>query len=146
MGFQINEALLLHYPREHVFGFFSDAGNLDRLTPPWLGFSIRSKLPIELAQGTVVRYGIRIRGVPMNWESEITDWRPPFEFCDVQRKGPYRYWIHRHIFEEAQGGTLVTDRVDYAVYGGALVNRLFVARDLMKIFEYRKAKLIEQFP
>ena len=145
MGFQINEALLLQYPREQVFRFFSDAENLGRLTPPWLRFSIKSNLPIKMAQGTVISYTIRIRGVPMNWESEVTVWRPPYEFCDVQRRGPYRLWIHRHIFESVPGGTRVIDRVDYDVPGGAVVNRLFVAGELRKIFAYRKEKLVEQF-
>ena len=146
MGFRINEALLLPYPREQVFRFFSDARNLGRLTPPWLGFSIRSDLPIEMGEGTVIRYSIRIRGVPVGWVSEITEWRPPVEFCDVQRRGPYRFWIHRHLFESVPGGTRAIDRVDYDVPGGAVVNRLFVAGELRRIFAYRKEKLIEQFP
>ena len=145
MGFRINEALLLQYPREQVFQFFSDARNLGRLTPPWLRFSIRSDLPIEMREGTVIRYSIRIRGVPVGWVSEITEWRPPVEFCDVQRRGPYRFWIHRHIFKSVPDGTRVIDRVDYDVPGGAVVNRLFVAGELRRIFAYRKAKLVEQF-
>lgn len=145
MGFRINEALLLPYPREQIFRFFSDARNLGRLTPTWLRFSIRSDLPIEMGEGTVIRYSIRIRGVPVGWVSEITEWRPPVEFCDVQRHGPYRFWIHRHIFESVPDGTRVIDRVDYDVPGGAVVNRLFVAGELRRIFAYRKAKLVEQF-
>lgn len=145
MGFRINEALLLPYPREQIFRFFSDARNLGRLTPPWLRFSIRNDLPIEMGEGTVIRYSIRIRGVPVGWVSEITEWRPPVEFCDVQRRGPYRFWIHRHIFESVPDGTRVIDRVDYDVPGGAVVNRLFVAGELRRIFAYRKAKLVEQF-
>lgn len=146
MGFQIHEAILLNYPREQVFRFFANAENLGLLTPPWLRFSIKNDLPIKMTQGTVISYTIRIRGIPVNWESEITIWRPPYEFCDVQRRGPYRQWIHQHIFESVPGGTRVLDRVDYDVPGGAVVNRLFVAGDLRRIFAYRKAKLVEQFP
>ena len=70
--------------------------------------------------------------MPVRWLSEITEWDPPDGFCDVQRKGPYRLWAHRHTFEEVEGGTLVTDSVDYRVPGGALVNRLFVAGELRR--------------
>ncbi|MCY4086193.1 MAG: SRPBCC family protein [Actinomycetia bacterium] len=146
MSFQIHEELFLRYPREEVFRFFSQAENLNLLTPPWLGFSVVSSAPIEMAVGTVIQYRLKLRGMPISWESEITEWRPPFSFCDVQRRGPYRCWVHRHSFEAVPGGTVVTDHVDYEVIGGALVNRLLVAGDLKKIFAYRKARLLELFP
>ena len=146
MAFQIHQEQLLSLPIEQVFRFFASPENLNLLTPPWANFSILSPQPIEMAVGTVIEYRIRLRGVPVNWRSEITEWQPPFAFCDVQRRGPYRFWVHRHTFEEKPGGTLVTDHVDYGVLGGALVNRLFVAGELRRIFGYRKTRLHELFP
>ena len=146
MALEIHEGLLLSFPREQVFEFFASAENLSLLTPPWLRFSILTPLTIEMTAGTVIGYRIRLHGLPITWESEITEWRPPFEFCDVQRCGPYRRWVHRHIFEEVPGGTLVVDHVDYLVPQGALVNRLFVARELSKVFAHRKAKVLELYP
>ena len=145
MPFQLHQEQLLRYPLEQVFDFFSAAENLDLLTPPWVRFSILTPLPIEMAVGTIIDYRIRLRGVPVTWRSEITEWQPPLAFCDEQRRGPYRFWIHRHTFQETPDGTLVTDHVDYGVLGGALVNRLFVARELRRIFDYRKARLTELF-
>ena len=146
MEFQFNDGVLLGYPREQVFEFFSLAENLNVMTPPWARFSILTPLPIEMAVGTIINYRIELHRVPLRWESEITEWEPPLKFTDVQRRGPYKRWVHEHIFEEAPGGTLVTDRVTYEVTGGALVNRLFVARELRRIFAYRKAKLLEIYP
>ena len=146
MAFQLHQEQLLSYPIEQVFRFFASPENLNLLTPPWANFSILSPQPIEMAVGTIIEYRIRLRGVPVNWRSEITEWQPPFAFCDVQRRGPYRFWVHRHTFEEKPGGTLVTDHVDYGVLGGALVNRLFVAGELRRIFGYRKTRLYELFP
>ena len=146
MAFQVHQEQLLSYPIEQVFRFFASPENLNLLTPPWANFSILSPQPIEMAVGTVIEYRIRLRGVPVNWRSEITEWQPPFAFCDVQLRGPYRFWVHRHTFEEKPGGTLVTDHVDYGVLGGALVNRLFVAGELRRIFGYRKTRLHELFP
>jgi ligand-binding SRPBCC domain-containing protein len=54
-------------------------------------------------------------------------------------------WIHEHRFEVRDGGTLVRDRVEYAVPGGRIVQRLFVGRDLEKIFSFRRGKLTEIF-
>ncbi len=146
MAFQVHQEQLLSYPIEQVFRFFASPENLNLLTPPWANFSILSPQPIEMAVGTVIEYRIRLRGVPVTWRSEITEWQPPFAFCDVQLRGPYRFWVHRHTFEERPDGTLVTDHVDYGVLGGALVNRLFVAGELKRIFGYRKTRLHELFP
>ena len=146
MAFQVHQEQLLSYPIEQVFRFFASPENLNLLTPPWANFSILSPQPIEMAVGTIIEYRIRLRGVPVNWRSEITEWQPPFAFCDVQLRGPYRFWVHRHTFEERPDGTLVTDHVDYGVLGGALVNRLFVAGELKRVFGYRKTRLHELFP
>ena len=146
MAFQLHQEQLLSYPIEQVFRFFASPENLNLLTPPWVNFSILSPQSIEMAVGTIIEYRIRLRGVPVTWRSEITEWQPPFAFCDVQLRGPYRFWVHRHTFEEKPGGTLVTDHVDYGVLGGALVNRLFVAGELRRIFGYRKIRLHELFP
>jgi len=82
----------------------------------------------------------------MRWQTEIAVWEPPHRFVDEQRLGPYRAWIHEHLFDEKDDGTLVTDRVRYLVPGGAMVDRLFVRRDLRRIFLYRRKKLGEVLP
>lgn len=133
-------------PLEEVFSFFSDARNLERITPPWVRFRILTSGEIPMRLGALIDYRIRVHGVPLRWQSEITLWEPGRRFVDEQRRGPYRLWIHEHRFSAKDGGTLVEDRVEYAVPGGALVNRLFVANDVAKIFEYRKRKLEEIFP
>ena len=132
-------------PRDTVFEFFSRAENLEALTPPWLHFSILGAAPGEMETGTRIRYRLRVHGIPLRWESEITAWEPPYRFVDEQRKGPYRLWIHEHQFLEHNGGTTVSDSVQYSVAGGSLVNRVFVRPDLKRIFEFRRQKIAEIF-
>ena len=132
-------------PREVVFKFFSRAENLEVLTAHWLHFSILSPSPIALKAGTRIRYSLRLHGIPLRWESEITVWEPPCRFVDEQRSGPYRQWIHERQFLEHEGGTKVRDIVQYSVAGGLLVRRLFVAPDLDRIFEFRRQKVAEIF-
>ncbi len=131
--------------REEVFEFFSRAENLETLTPPWLRFSILSPGPIDMKVGTRIRYRLRLHGIPVGWESEITAWDSPHRFVDEQRRGPYRQWIHEHRFLPHNGGTKIQDTVKYSVLGSALVDRLFVAPDLSKIFEFRRQKIREIF-
>ncbi len=126
---------------ETVFAFFADARNLAALTPPWLRFSILPPTPIQMKQGALIDYRLRPRGIPIHWQSEKTAWEPPHRFVDEQRRGPYRRWIHEHTFVERDGGTLARDRVQYAVPGGSLVNYLFVARDLKRVFAFRQETL-----
>lgn len=141
--FTLRNEVWLPRPIGEVFEFFADAHNLEMLTPPTLRFEILTPSPIRMAVGAMIDYKLRLRGIPIRWQSEITAWEPPHRFVDEQRRGPYSLWVHEHTFETKDGGTLARDMVEYAVPGGALVNRMFVARDVRGIFEYRTERLLE---
>ena len=143
--FVYESSVWLPRPLDEVFEFFSDASNLEVITPPWLKFSVVTPRPIEMRPGTLIDYRLRFQGFPLRWRSEITAWDPPHRFADVQVKGPYRQWIHEHSFVEKDGGTLAGDRVQYAVWGGALANWLVVRRDVERIFDYRRQTLTAMF-
>lgn len=144
--YELKSSIVLTRPLKEVFQFFSDAGNLEILTPAFLRFEILTPVPIELRPGTLIDYRLKIRGIPVKWQSEITVWEPPHRFVDEQRRGPYRCWIHQHLFREEQAGTRVEDHVQYDHLGGFLLNRLLVAPDLQKVFDHRQKKLREIFP
>jgi ligand-binding SRPBCC domain-containing protein len=131
-----------------VFAFFSRAENLERLTPPFLRFEITTKGPIEIRPGTLIDYKIRLHGVPIRWRTRIESFEPLVRFVDVQLRGPYRLWHHTHEFEARGDATLVRDRVRWALpFGplGDLARRLFVARDLDRIFAYRRETIDRLF-
>lgn len=136
----------LDYPIEEVFRFFQDAHNLQVLTPEFLGFEVLTPQPIEMKAGVLIDYRIRLHGIPLRWRTQIIDWNPPFSFVDQQLRGPYRQWHHTHEFESLDGGTICTDRVRYRVFGGAIIQRLFVRSDVDRIFRYRAEKLLDLFP
>lgn len=143
--FTIETSLWLPEPVDRVFSFFADAANLEQLTPPWLRFRILTPLPIAMAASTQIDYRLRYRGIPIRWRTEILAWEPPHRFVDSQIKGPYRRWVHEHVFEERDGGTLATEYVEYALFGGAVANALLIGRDLDRIFAYRQERLQEVF-
>ena len=140
-GFRLQAQQWVPQPREQVFTLFSDAFQLEALTPPWLRFSVLTPAPIEIAAGTLIDYRLRLHGVPIRWQSRISVWEPPVRFVDEQTRGPYRRWYHEHVFEEVDGGTLCRDIVDYRPLGGWLANALLVRRDLLKVFAYRQQQL-----
>ena len=148
--FELHSSVVLPRPLDEVFPFFSDARNLERLTPPWLRFSVLTPGPIEMRPGATIDYRLRLRGVPLRWRSEITAWEPPHRFVDQQVIGPYRSWIHEHRFEvEERPGrrpvVIASDEVRYQAPGGRLIDRFLVAPDLERIFRYRTARLRERF-
>lgn len=131
-------------PIDEVFEFFSKAENLEILTPEWLNFKIKSKLPIDMQQGTKIDYVIRLLGIPMKWKTDITMWQPPDKFQDTQIKGPYKVWIHTHSFEDHDDYIIMTDHVEYRSKGWILapfIEKLFVRPRIEKIFAYRKKKM-----
>ena len=136
-------------PIDEVFAFFSDARNLEKITPPWLGFRILTPGAIRIAAGTKLRYRLSLHGFPVSWTTEIRRWEPPFCFIDVQLSGPYRLWRHTHRFEARDSGTRMTDIVRYRLpFGmiGCVVHALKVRRDVEQIFDYRIQRINELFP
>ena len=130
-------------PRAELFEFFSNAANLEVLTPPWLHFHVLN--PAEaISQGVQIDYRLRIHGIPLTWRSEISRWDPPSSFVDEQRKGPYRRWVHTHTFLDERGGTRVGDSVEFEVPFGWLVSGL-VMRDVNSIFAFRQRALLARF-
>lgn len=144
-GYRLETSQLLAQSRERLFEFFADAFQLETLTPGWLHFSVLNQPPIRIARGTLIDYRLRLHGLPIRWQSAISEWEPPVRFVDEQTRGPYRRWHHEHQFEVVDDGTLCHDIVDYQVYGGSLINTFFVRRDLLKIFRFRQNKMRELF-
>ena len=129
-----------------VFPFFADPANLEAITPPLLRFRLITPAPVDMGPGTFLQYALRVRGVPVAWDTLIQSWEPPHRFVDVQVRGPYRLWHHTHELEPADGGTatLMRDTVRYAIGFGALgevARRAVVRRDLEAIFAFRAQRV-----
>jgi ligand-binding SRPBCC domain-containing protein len=131
--------------RDELFAFFSDASNLDAITPPWLKFRTVTQAPVAMAQGAIIDYKLRIHGVPIPWRTEIKLWEPPTRFVDEQIHGPYRLWIHEHTFEQRDDGTLMRDHVRYAVRLDPVVHRLLVRPNIERIFAFRTQAMHQRF-
>ena len=130
---------------EELFPFFADAANLNAITPPWLSFQIVTPPPIEMREGVLIDYKLRVRGLPLRWRTRIKVWQPPHRLVDEQLRGPYRQWIHEHTFEPRDGGTLARDVVRYAVPFDFIAHRWLVRPDIDRIFQFRSEALLQRF-
>jgi hypothetical protein len=148
LRFQLRQIQHVPVPIEDVFAFFSDPANLESLTPPWLGFRILDASDSPVRLGTRIRYRLRLNGIPLRWESVISEYEPGRMFADEQVRGPYRHWYHRHLFRPLHGGVEIEDIVEYELpFGmlGRLVHAVVVRRQLRQIFGFRRERMRERF-
>lgn len=142
---QLAASQVLPLPRADAFRFFEDPRNLFDITPGWLRFVMKDRDGMTgMFEGAGFEYTIRWFRIPLRWSSRIEGYRPPERFTDVQVAGPYRFWSHLHVFEEAAGGTLMRDTVIYQLpcgLLGAAVHALAVRNQLESIFRYRASRV-----
>jgi len=147
--FTLERTQTLPITLETAWKFFSNPGNLVKITPPEMEFRITSAPQSGIYAGQIITYTVRpLLRVAVNWTTEITHVDRPNFFVDEQRFGPYRFWHHQHRFREVAGGVEIYDLVHYLLsheHLSVLVNRLFVAPRLKRIFDFRSKALTELF-
>ena len=142
---------IVHTNLENCWTFFSNPLNLSRITPPELGFEVKSKLPEEIYSGLMIVYRVKpLWNIPITWLTEITHVHRFHYFVDEQRIGPYSIWHHEHFFKEVSPGTVeIRDIVHYRLpfpYLLEPLHSLIVQPQLQQIFEYRHNTIEKLFP
>ena len=148
MYYQLTDRFQVSADVEKTWQFFSTAQNLSRITPPWLGFKVRTAEPITIELDTVLEYTVKALGIPVHWRTKIIELSPPRQFIDLQIKGPYSLWHHQHSFEPVAGGggVVCSDRVIYRIPGGPigrLLHALVIRGQLLEIFRFRRKAIAQ---
>jgi len=133
-----------------AWSFFSSPHNLSRITPKEMGFVVLSNLTdSEIYKGMIIDYSVKpLLGIPLKWQTQITEVDYQKSFIDFQKKGPYKLWRHRHEFVPNQKGVLMIDTVDYELpfgFIGKIMHSLIVKKKLKNIFDYRNEVLEDLF-
>lgn len=148
--YQLNKKQFIPATPDEVWDFISNPGNLQLITPDYMGFVITSADPPEkMYPGMIITYTVKpLMGIKMKWVTEITHIEEKRYFVDEQRDGPYSMWHHQHIIEPAEGGVMMRDIVSYKPpmgFLGAIANSLVIRRQLEDIFNYREKILEKRF-
>jgi ligand-binding SRPBCC domain-containing protein len=155
-------------PIDQVFLFFANPGNLPRIMPPQTGTelvglklvpppgieeeraTVTDRAPLAGAGSEIVTSFRVVPFLPFRaqWIAVITEFEWNHHFADVQKRGPFKSFHHRHeLREETRSrvkGTVLRDVIEYEVgFGwlGDLAQRLFIGRQLERTFEYRQRAL-----
>ncbi len=151
MGFyQLQKKHIIPASIDTVWDFISTPQNLKLITPPGMGFDIKSEnLPNKIYAGMIIEYAVRpLLGIPSTWVTEISQLVERKYFVDEQRVGPYNFWHHQHLIEPHSNGVLMTDIVSYKPplgFIGSFTNGIVISRKLDDIFEYRRVALEKLF-
>ena len=149
------------FPLERVFLFFANPENLPRIMPPASGarllrlelHSPAGNVPSSTLAGISSAIVVSVRVLPFlpfraPWVARIVEFEWNHHFVDIQEKGPFKSWRHRHQFaaETRNGvaGTLVGDVVEYEIgFGpvGAIAQKLLVAGQMRQTFAHRQRVL-----
>jgi ligand-binding SRPBCC domain-containing protein len=134
-------------PPEIVFAFHERPGVVQELTPPWERVELLETAP-SLRPGTRTVFKVFLGPFARLWVAEHTEYIPGRMFADIQRKGPFLYWYHRHIFEPTdRKTTLMIDDVEYALPLGRLSDMVagrLVRAKLQRMFDYRHEVLAQK--
>jgi ligand-binding SRPBCC domain-containing protein len=155
-------------PIERVFLFFANPGNLPRIMPPQSGTelvrlklvpplgveeefaTITDRAPLAGVDSEIVTSFRLLPFLPFRaqWTALITEFEWNHHFADVQKKGPFKSFHHRHeLTGEMRNqvkGTVIRDVIEYDLgFGwlGKLVQKFFVSHQLQRTFEYRQQAL-----
>jgi ligand-binding SRPBCC domain-containing protein len=152
------------FPLDHVFAFFSNPENLPRIMPTASQTKLialnrmpppapPTGLPADKSAGIGSTIATSFRVFPLlpiraQWIARITEFEWNHHFADIQDKGPFKSWHHRHEFaaHERDGvrGTVVRDVINYEVgfsFVGRMANTLFVCRQMENTFAHRQKTL-----
>jgi ligand-binding SRPBCC domain-containing protein len=154
---------------EKVFLFFANPQNLPRIMPPGTAtklVALRLVPPLLFREQPALSNINQLAGVgseivtsfrPLpfipvrtEWIALITEFEWNHHFADLQKKGPFKRFQHRHEFcaelRNGISGTIVRDLIEYDPgFGllGDLAQKLFIAPGLKQTFEYRQ-KMLEK--
>jgi ligand-binding SRPBCC domain-containing protein len=140
--YTFEKSVLISAPIDKLFAFHADTNNLPLISPKNIKTKILQISEIPLQKGSTIKLEIKKGIVKLNWDIVIKDFDPSFIISDLQTKGLFKYWLHKHIFSVEGDYVKMTDRVEFIPPFGFL-GRLaapLIFMQLKAMFKYRHEK------
>lgn len=139
-------SVIIAAPIDAVFHFHDDTRNLLRITPPEVKLEILEIIG-EKPLGRRIRLRMTQFGLLRNeLVIEFMKYEPPHLLVDEQEEGPFKFWRQTRKFQKVEGGTRLTDTVEYEVpfgFMGRLADRLVIGPRVRSMFQYRQRRTKE---
>lgn len=123
-------SVLLDATPAEVYSFHEDPRNITKISPPSLKVE-RVECSVPAKAGEEFRLRVSQFGLPLEWIGIWEEALPDTRLVDGARKSPFRHWRHQHLFRAEGSGTVMTDRVEYALPFGFLGR--FLDKTMMKL-------------
>ncbi|HLE13951.1 MAG TPA: SRPBCC family protein [Anaerolineales bacterium] len=103
-------------PIEAVAAFHTDSRALKLLTPPPVQVQFNQVQPLR--EGSVADFTLWFGPLPVRWVAVHAQVDPLLGFTDIQARGPFASWVHRHSFSALDDNTtLITDEIQASPKG-----------------------------
>ena len=136
---QFEKQSVIPVSAKKLFAWHEKAGALERLIPPWEKMKILHKDP-GLKPGSEIHLQIQKGLLKMRWISRHIKYTRGSEFTDIQVKGPFAKWKHRHqTIPKGEKQSILKDEINYQLRFGLGKNK---AKQLLeRMFTYRHTLL-----
>jgi uncharacterized protein (TIGR01777 family) len=123
-----------------LFRWHERSGAFQRLAPPWTNLRVRRMDGIR--DGDVAEFDLYPApvGPGIRWQAVHEAYEPGASFTDVQARGPFASWRHRHTMEPLGEASRLVDAIDYRLPAGPLGNLAAgsaIRAELSRQFAYR---------
>lgn len=140
--------LVLPCSVDDVFDLVARPEGIKKITPPEMGLYFTSA-PERYVMDSRIEFKIQAMGLVREIVHQVTVFDEPRSFTEEQIAGPFKKWIHEHIFETQEGGgSVVIDRIQFLPPGGVagmIMNASRILDNLEDGFDFRHEQLERHF-
>ncbi|MCB1143185.1 MAG: SRPBCC family protein [Leptospiraceae bacterium] len=98
---------------ETLFDFHESSSGFETLVTGAKGVKVLQK-PGSIQKGEIAIFKITLfPGISVIWEAHHTDYEKNKFFEDTQKKGPFRFFRHRHLFFPKENESILEDRIEF---------------------------------
>lgn len=120
---------------EKLFSWHEKEGVLERLTP-YFEKVLLIKQTGKISTNPKVYLKVKAGPFFINYVARHVAYEKNRLFVDIQEKGPFKRYRHSHIFSSYNGGSKLTDKIEYKM-PFHLFTKQFAHKKFYRMFEYR---------